>query len=560
MIYSDTIFTCAQVTTSPNYIKFKYTNGSLDSVSVTVLDTLKPTLITKSDTIYLSGATPKDSASFLNVNDGSFDNCALDSALLNGKTYASFSCGDTGVNKVFVQLYDVNGNVSNDTVSVVVLDTLSPTYTKTDQTVYLTLSSDTLSRNDFLSISSASCFPPRITFFSDTIIDCDDALTNPNFLVFQVEGHGKDSIMVSVYDTLRPALILTPDTLYLNNPSGMDSISFMDVDKGSVDNCALDSATLNGMNYAVFGCADLGAQKVVVNLYDASGNLSVDSTTVYVIDTVTPVYIKTPYTANLVGDSAVVSRTDILSNATGGCFPPKLTILSDTVFYCKDIATNPNYIRFQFTGSTVDSVEVTVKDTTLPTVQLMSDTLYVNSPGDMDTLRFANIDAGTTDNCGIDSTTINGVQELYYGCSDTGAHKITAHVWDVNGNFSSDSTMVYVLDTNTFNYTKMPQTVYIIAGADTLTRTDLINTQYSGCFNPSITLLSDTVFDCDEALTNPNYVRFQFTGYPIDSVAVTVLDTVKPVLLLQTDTLYLNNPSGMDSISFMDVDNGSVYN
>jgi hypothetical protein len=415
-----------------------------------------------------------------------------------------------------------------------------------------------LTRTDLINTQYSGCFNPSLTLLSDTVFDCDEALTNPNYVRFQFTGYPIDSVAVTALDTVKPVLLLQTDTLYLNNPSGMDSISFMDVDKGSVDNCALDSATLNGMSYAVFGCADLGAQKVIVNLYDASGNLSVDSTTVYVIDTVTPVYIKTPYTANLVGDSAVVSRTDILSNATGGCFPPKLTILSDTVFYCKDIATNPNYIRFQFTGSTVDSVEVTVKDTTLPTVQLMSDTLYVNIPGDMDTLRFANIDAGTTDNCGIDSTTINGVQELYYGCSDTGAHKIIAHVWDVNGNFSSDSAMVYVLDTVSPTYTKLSPTVYLISDSVALSRSDILTNVSGGCSTPVVQILSDTVFDCLAATQNPNYVKFSINGSIIDSSMVTVLDTVSPVLLLATDTLYASVIP--DTLTFSRVDNGSYDN
>ena len=57
----------------------------------------------------------------------------------------------------------------------------------------------------------------------------------------------------------------------------------------------------------------------VVNLYDIHGNMTIDSTMIFVADTNTPGYTLTPVTAYLVGDSAVVSRSDFLSNVSGGC-------------------------------------------------------------------------------------------------------------------------------------------------------------------------------------------------------------------------------------------------
>ena len=557
-IFSDTTFDCVNSATNPNYIVFQYANGPLDTVVVTVLDTVNPTLILKSDTIFLNGIVSSDSISFTDINDGSFDNCTLDSALLNGSEYISFSCADTGVNTINVQLWDISGNLTTGTTSVVVLDTVQPQYTKNDLTVYLILSTDTLTRSDFLSTANGGCFPPKLTIFSDTVIDCGKALTNPNYIRFQFTGGPVDSVKVEVYDTIAPALILKTHNLYLNN--GFDTLTFADVNNGSVDNCSLDTATLNGSSSLVFDCSDLGSQNVLVTLYDPSGNASTGSVMVSVQDTATPNYLKTPHTAYLISDTVAITRGDILSNVSGGCFPPTVSILSDTIFDCADVHTNPNYVLFSLNGGAADSVPVTVLDTLAPSLLVTNDTIYLNSPNAQDSVSFADIDLGSADNCGIDSTAINGMQTLYFSCVDTGAHVVIAELWDASLNKSTDSVFVYVLDTNSFNYTKFNQTVYVGFGADTLSRDDFISTATAGCIVPVLNVLSDTIFDCTDIANNPSYIRFQYTNGPLDSVEVTVLDTLKPVLTLQSDTLYVNNSLGTDSTSFTELNTGSLDN
>lgn len=557
-IYSDTVFTCDDILTSPNYIVFQYTNGPLDSVSVSLLDTVKPTLAVTTDTIYLDGIVTTDSIQFNTINNGSFDNCGLDSALLNGSTYVSFSCADTGANQVNVQLWDLSGNIATGVTTVYVIDTVQPKYTKNNVDVYLILSTDTLTRSDFLSTANASCFPPRLTIFSDTVMDCGKVLTNPNYIHFQTDGGPMDSVLVNVYDTLAPALILQTHNLYLN--SGYDTLKFVDVNNGSVDNCSLDTATLNGSSQLMFSCSDLGVQKVVVRLWDPSGNVSIDSINITVIDTTAPNYTKTPHTSYVIGDSVVISRNDILSNVLGGCSPPTISILSDTVMRCGNAQTNPNYILFSLNGAAADSVPVTVLDTLVPNLMVKNDTLYLNAPNAVDSVTFRNFDAGSNDNCGISNTSINTAQVLYYSCADTGVHQIAIHAWDASANQSIDTVDLYVLDTASFNYSKFNQTVYIGYGVDTLSQGDFVSTATAGCIVPVLNVLSDTIFDCTDIAMNPNYIVFQFTNGPKDSVMVTVFDTVNPVLNIQTDTLYVNNALGIDSTSFADVNAGSLDN
>ena len=182
-----------------------------------------------------------------------------------------------------------------------------------------------------------------------------------------------DSLLVTVSDSIAPALMFQPDTLILHGNPAADTLTFGRIDNGSSDNCGLDSALLNGASSLVFNCNQVGMHRIAVDLYDLQGNMSSDSVSVYVIDTVSPGYTVAPYTAMLTGDSAVVSRADFLSGVTGGCDTPSVAVLSDTVFYCNDIASNPQYILFTLTttGSVLtDSVAITVADSTPPVLML----------------------------------------------------------------------------------------------------------------------------------------------------------------------------------------------
>jgi len=371
--------------------------------------------------------------------------------------------------------------------------------------------------------------------------------------VFQYSGASLDSVLVNLLDTIKPNLALKADTVFLNNPTSSGTINFGNIDNGSSDNCALDSATLNGVSQLLYTCADTGSHLINTVLWDSNGNTSFGSVTVYVLDTVTPGYTKTPYTANLIGDSAIVKQSDLLSNATGGCFPPKVTLLSDTVFYCSDISLNPHYVHFQITGGNLDSVEVTVADTTAPTTVLKNYTLYLNTPNSSDTVSFLDVNKASYDNCGIDTATLNGSSELIFTCADTGVNHVQVLLWDINGNSQLDTSVILVMDTSSVTYTKSSAKVYLGYAPDTVSRADFVTPAIAGCYAPALTIFSDTIFDCTDIANNPSFIVFQYDGADLDSIPVLVYDTLRPNINLQSDTFYIKNLGG-DTIFFNDID------
>ena len=68
------------------------------------------------------------------VDNGSFDNCAIDTIFL---VNYDFTCADVGNNTVTLTVVDVNGNVSTCTATITVEDNVNPTANCQNLTVQL---------------------------------------------------------------------------------------------------------------------------------------------------------------------------------------------------------------------------------------------------------------------------------------------------------------------------------------------------------------------------------------------------------------------------------------
>lgn len=93
--------------------------------TITVTDNEAPTVITQNVTIYLDG-DGNASTSAAAVNNGSSDNCGIESISLS-KT--DFTCDDVGENTVTLTVTDVNGNSASADATVTVVDNIIPEWT-----------------------------------------------------------------------------------------------------------------------------------------------------------------------------------------------------------------------------------------------------------------------------------------------------------------------------------------------------------------------------------------------------------------------------------------------
>lgn len=99
-------------------------SGNIDScnATVTVMDTIPPTVICQNLSIYLD-SNGMASISVSDINNGSTDNCGLMSLSISDSV---FSCSDIGINTIWLIGTDNNGNSDSCSATVNVLDTISP--------------------------------------------------------------------------------------------------------------------------------------------------------------------------------------------------------------------------------------------------------------------------------------------------------------------------------------------------------------------------------------------------------------------------------------------------
>lgn len=263
-----TAFNCSNV--GFNIVNFKVVdiNGNRDSVDfiVNVLDTTKPIINARDFTLYLDNSgTAK--LSIDSVDMGSVDQCG---SLTKELSDSTFNCNNTGVNNVVFTATDVNGNISNDTLLITVLDTIKPTLVLKNVTLYLGASgSAKLTTSDFDNGSYDNCNIDSL-IMSDSLFDCSETGVNTISITAVDPSNNRttSSISVTVYDTIKPVLQVKNHTVYLDT-TGNGSMSKNSVIALLYDNCGIDTLVVSKLKWTV---SDTGVNQVFVWAEDASGN------------------------------------------------------------------------------------------------------------------------------------------------------------------------------------------------------------------------------------------------------------------------------------------------
>ncbi|MEZ4873970.1 MAG: HYR domain-containing protein [Flavobacteriaceae bacterium] len=201
------------------------------------------------------------------------------------------------------------------------------------------------------------------------------------------------------------------------------------------------------------------------------------------------------------------------------------------------------------------SFTVTVEDTEPPVANCSAPFSIQLDTNGMASITVNDIENGSTDNCGIASTSIDVSS---FDCSNVGNNNVTLTVTDVNGNSSSCTAIVTVEDNEAPQTVCQNITVQLDTnGNATVTAADVDGGSTDACGIASLAIDVDT-FDCNNIGTNN--VTLTVTDVNGNSsqctAVVTVEDTVAPNALCQNITVSLD-ANGNASIVASDVDGGS---
>ncbi len=514
--------------------------------SVTVLDTILPTLVCKDATVYLDGS------GYAYINNDAvlsliIDNCtAAPSVELSADT---FTVADLGANAITVTAEDPSGNTDFCIATVTVIDTIAPVAVCQSFTLYLdTASMATLIPDSLNGGSTDNTGDTSLTYSADlTLFDCNHEGVNTVMLYVEDQDGNVDSCSatVTVVDTLAPTAISQDITVYLD-ANGEFTMIADSANDGSTDNC--DSIAYSFINDYV-NCDSAAASPITAWLIatDASGNADTVSLSVTVLDTIGPdLNIVDSLTVYLDSTGVYTVMDSEYSDVSDSCglnsmFPNLIMVDCDDLGWDTIVVTADDI----YFNVTTDSFALEVVDTIKPTVSAVASiTVYLDSMG-VSPIDTVGIVTGSWDNCTVDSFmfSMDSVD-----CADFASVNMVVNSVDNSGNVSADANVtVNVMDT-IVPMAIAHDTITVYAdgvGVFTFGFADLDSASWDNCDFDHI--ISPTSIDCDSigTFTTITMEIFDAAGNADTSYTVVeIVDTLAPVVVANNNTIGLD-ASGM---------------
>ncbi len=271
-------------------------------------------------------------------------------------------------------------------------------------------------------------------------------------IAISVNGSGEDFAMddIMIFEEaeedpcladVTPPMISCQDLTIQLDASGIANITAADIDDGSSDNCGIASSTIDINS---FNCSSVGTPKqVTLTLTDNSSNVSTCQAMVTVEDNTPPEPVCQDITVELdASGSASITAADIDNGSSDNCgaITSELDISS---FDCTNLGY-PMQVTLTVTdGSDITSeckAQVTVVENTPPVASCKDITVQLDASGNA-TITAADIDNGSSDNCGIANISVTPSN---FTCADVGVNTVQLLVVDNGGNESTCSASVTV--------------------------------------------------------------------------------------------------------------------
>jgi hypothetical protein len=277
-----TSFDCNDVGANTVTLTATDVNSNVDSATavVTVVDTIRPTVLTNNPTVYLD-ASGAASITTTYINNSSFDNCGISSLSLD---ISSFDCNDVGANTVTLTVTDVNGNVDSATAVVTVVDTIRPTVLTNNLPIYLNASgAASITTTDINNSSFDNCGISSLSL-DITSFDCNDVGANTVVLTATDVNSNSSSAtaIVIVLDTISPVILTVPNDITLGYCDALYTYSA----PTASDNCSFTIAQIAGISSG--SKFPIGTTTNTFVVTDASGNQNITSFDVTIIQEYLP--------------------------------------------------------------------------------------------------------------------------------------------------------------------------------------------------------------------------------------------------------------------------------
>lgn len=372
---------------------------------------------------------------------------------------------------------------------------------------------------------------------------------------------GCDSILTIdlTVDGMPPTAICQDITVHLDM-NGVGSITVMEIDGGSTDNCGIDTLLLDQAN---FDCSHVGVETVTLTVTDNKGNSSSCTSNVTVVDTIPPMAICQDITLSLDanGDGSITAN-DIDAGSTDNCGIASMS-LDTTTFDCSDIGDHSVTLTvFDDNGNSSSCVAtVTVVDDMPPTLECQDVTVYLDESGTGPINPFVTgAFVSRSDNCGMPGYIVG--QVIGVNCSNIGDNTLFMRQPDLNGN-NSDNCYYTLTIADTISPMAVCQDITVNLDANGEVTVPAVDVDGGSTDNCDVTnwTLDQSTFDCTNLGSNPVVltVSDQSGNSNTCSAIITVEDITPPTPICQDVTISLDE-NGNASLTAAEVDGGSFDN
>jgi large repetitive protein len=549
-----------------------YGNSGFCTATVTVTDSIRPLAICQNVTAYLNSAGTV-TVSALQLNNNSSDICGINAYYINsvGNVDQNFSCGELGNNAVTLIVVDKSGNTTNCAATIEVLDTIKPQMICLNTNVFLNPSGYAVITPAMIDNgSNDACGFASLTVSLDTVRCANIGNVTVSLIGTDINGNTDScTAIINVVDTVPPVAICQNATIYLN-AAGSATLTAIDVDSGSSDNCnSISSIRVNGLDSVIYNCVDAGTQTVLLQIFDTNGNVGSCTTQVNIVDTIRPTAscqnVSLPLDAS---GNLTVSASSINLNSNDACGISTIRFnsgLNTHTFNCTNIGPNPVTLVVQDVNGNIDSCSatITVQDLTPPNAVCQPATLYLNALG-VATLDPLLVGAASSDACGIST---RSVFPSNFNCSNVSVPVIvTFTVTDNNSNSNTCQATVTIADTVRPTMQCTTRTVYLDAmGVVSVTATEIDGGTSDACgivqrlINGNV----NQIYDCSNlGLNNAQLTATDINNNSASCIStLTVADTVRPIARCRAPfTLFLSGITGNATLTPIMVDSSSTDN
>ncbi|OWY24852.1 hypothetical protein C7N43_15525, partial [Sphingobacteriales bacterium UPWRP_1] len=551
---SQTAFTCANVGSNTVTLTVRDVNNNTStcSATVTVQDLVAPVAVCQNVTVELN-ASGTGSTMGAAVNNGSSDACGIQSLSLSQTT---FNCANVGSNTVTLTVTDVNNNTATCSATVTVQDLVVPVAVCQNVTVQLDNTGNGSTTAAAVNNGSSDACGIQTLSLSQTAFTCANVGSNTVTLtVTDVNSNVNTcTATVTVQDTVLPVALCQPVTVQLDN-TGNGSTTASAVNNGSSDACGIQTLSLS---QTAFTCANVGSNTVTLTVTDVNSNVNTCTATVTVQDTVLPVALCQPVTVQLDNTGNGSTTASAVNNGSSDACGIQSLSLSQTAFTCASIATNPNTVTLTVTdvnnNTSTCTATVTVEDNIAPTAICQNPTVALNSAGTV-TITPAQINNGSSDNCAVQGYSLS---QSTFDCTEVGFNTVIMTVTDVNGQTSTCSSLVRVIETLPPTAVCQNITVQLQTGGSVNVAASAVNNGSSDNCGTITLALSQTTFTCSNIGVNTVVltVTDANSNTATCSATITVQDNIAPLAVCQPVTVQLNS-GGAASVTGTQVNNGS---